>query len=420
MPKNRKVVGKIFHPIQKYGLNAILGFGLGVAIVYFSLTVFGKPGTTSIETRRGERGDISERANSINLESQEKKQDQGQQGSEQEKLLRNESDSTGLALKDRFTVLLVGVDNRPEEGYISNTDSLIVASLGQKTKKMILLSIPRDTQVILPNKTKEKINALARLGKGVPSTKQYVEELIGNPIEGYVLTSFQGFKNIIDSLGGITVNVEKNMYYDTGDNQDRYINLKKGTQKLNGTQALQYARFRNDELADISRAGRQQEIIKAIVAEATEPRNLPKLPFLIPKVYQSIQTDLNISQLWSLALALKNREQYEVVNQTLPGKFSIEEGISYWKVNSKESEQILGKLFEGKKSPLFSSSNSSVTLKKPTSGDKLSNSSTLNESSKVEIDEQNNKLKAAEIEKEGTDMTKKHENQGITFEVIGP
>lgn len=259
--------------------------------------------------------------------------------------------SSNIELKDRFTVLLVGMDNRPGE-IISNTDTLIVASLDQKAKKMVLLSIPRDTQVML-NKKKEKINALARLGKGPISTQQYIQELIGTPIDGYVLTNFQGFKNIVDSMGGITINVEKDMYYDTGDEKDRYINLKKGSQRLNGTQALQYARFRNDELADISRASRQQEVIKAIVAEATTPRNLPKLPIIIPKVYQAIETNLNLGQVWSLAVAFKNKDTYAVINQTLPGQFSDEEGISYWRIDPKESMGILNDLFQGRTTPIF-------------------------------------------------------------------
>lgn len=398
MPKNKKNQGDKLHALRVYGLNAILGFGLGVVIVFFALTVLGKPGTQGTETKGVNRSNTLNSANGqLTTQSEQSGEESGDVG--------EESNTSSIALKDRFTVLLVGMDNRPEEKFTSNTDSLIVASLDQNNKKMVLLSIPRDTQVLLPGKGKEKVNALARLGNGISSTKQYIQELIGTPIDGYVMTNFQGFKNIVDSLGGITINVEKNMYFDTGDNKDRYIDLKKGTQRLNGTQALQYARFRNDELADISRTSRQQDVLKAIVSEATETRNLPKIPFLIPKIYQSIETDLNMSQLWALSMALKNREEYEVMNQTLPGKFSVEEGISYWKVEPKNSKEMLSKLFQGKKSPVFGNNTSSASLKKPVP---------------QEIKPDSSLLKADEAKNEGTERAIKKENQGITFEVVTP
>lgn len=347
----KKIQARLFHFIQEYGFNAVLGFGLGIAIVFVVFAIYGKQDNLGIES--GEGG-IAQAARKQIVSQEQVDSEIGEVAGDFQKdpaddLMVDLADEYDL--KDNFTVLLIGMDNRPGE-IISNTDTLIVASLDSKNKKMVLLSIPRDTQVILQGK-KEKINAVARLGKGAVSTQQYIQELLGTSIDGYVLTNFQGFKNIVDSLGGITINVEKDMYYDTGDDQDRYINLKKGNQRLNGSQALQYARFRNDELADISRVSRQQEVIKSIVAEASTPRNLPKLPIIIPKVYQAIETNLNLGQVWSLAMAFKNKETYQVINQTLPGQFSDEEGISYWLINPKESKGIVSRLLQGHTKPIF-------------------------------------------------------------------
>ncbi|MGI1658588.1 MAG: LCP family protein [Desulfitobacterium sp.] len=354
--RDNKKWKRIIHSFQVYGFNAIIGFGLGIVIVFVILAFSRNQINVGQEAQGSKTQTLSSQERSSSQLSEQIQSSEGTQPQDaSEQLLSQNSlpidTSSDIDLKDRFTVLLVGMDNRPGE-IISNTDTLIVASLDQKAKKMVLLSIPRDTQVML-NKKKEKINALARLGKGPISTQQYIQELIGTPIDGYVLTDFQGFKNIVDSLGGITINVEKDMYYDTGDDKDRYIDLKKGSQRLNGAQALQYARYRNDKLADISRASRQQEVIKAIVAEATMPRNLPKLPIIIPKVYQAIETNLNLGQVWSLVVAFKNKDTYAVINQTLPGQFSDEEGISYWRINPKESIGILNELFQGRTTPIF-------------------------------------------------------------------
>lgn len=353
MSKN-KVFTRWLQLARIYGLNALIGFGLGVTLVVMALSFGGK-----IEwgTEMKEIGIPQSEAASPSIP----KGEMPVKAKDRETSNQEIQESLQRTMSDRFTILLVGMDNRPEEKFTSNTDSIIVVSLDKKNKKIVFLSIPRDTQVLY-NQKKEKINALARLGEGIPSTQKYIEELIGNPIDAYVLTNFQGFKDIVDTLGGITINVEKNMVYDTGDKQDRYINLKKGLQRLNGSQALQYVRFRNDELADISRTARQQEVLKAIVYEVTTPQNLPKIPRLIPKLYQTIQTDLGASQLWSLAMILKDRENYEMISQTLPGSFSVEEGVSYWKVDPSKSKLILGQLFQGEKPPVFSSSNKKTLL----------------------------------------------------------
>lgn len=255
---------------------------------------------------------------------------------------------------ERFTVLLVGVDCRLGDTTLSNTDTLLVASVNTVNGKVALLSIPRDTQVTVPGCGKEKINAAARVGKGIKTTTALIEGLTGQSIDGYVITNFNGFKSIIDTLGGITLNVEKNMYYVTGDSPDGVINLKKGTQRLDGEQALQYARFRQDALADISRTARQQAVIKAIGKEFLQVKTVPKLPWLVPQIAKSVETNLSIAQLWAMTNFLLRIKNPEISSQTLPGNFLIENDISYWKVNPQKSRAVVKRLFEeGKTSSTF-------------------------------------------------------------------
>lgn len=254
----------------------------------------------------------------------------------------------------RFTVLLVGVDQRQGDLSIGNTDTLLVASINTSNGKVALLSIPRDTQVIMPGVGKTKINTAARVGKGLKTTTNLIEGLIGQPIEGYILTNFSGFKNIIDTLGGITLTVEKDMYYVTGEKDDGIINLKKGTQRLNGSQALQYARFRHDAFADISRTARQQAVLKAMAKEFFQIKTVPKLPWLIPQMFKTVETNLSFKELWSLANVLLRDQKPEISAQTLPGNFLMENDISYWKVDQADSYAVVKKLFdEGKTTSVF-------------------------------------------------------------------
>src|SRR5665648_288771 len=256
---------------------------------------------------------------------------------------------------ERFTVLLVGVDRRPGETNLSsNTDTLLLASVNTLNGKVAVLSIPRDTQVIVPGHGKMKINAAARVGKGIKTTAALIEGLTGQSIDGYVITNFNGFKSIIDTLGGITLNVEKDMYYVTGDASDGVINLKKGMQRLSGVQALQYARFRQDALGDISRTARQQAVIRAIGREFLQVKTIPKLPWLVPQMTKAVETDLSKAQLWSMTNFLIRLKDLEISSQTLPGNFLMENDISYWKVNPQKSRTVVERLFEeGKTSSTF-------------------------------------------------------------------
>ncbi|WP_348982857.1 LCP family protein [Desulfosporosinus sp. Sb-LF] len=248
-------------------------------------------------------------------------------------------------LSKRVSVLLIGADQRPEETKF-NTDSLILASVDPETQRISLLSIPRDTRIFLSGQGYIKINAVSAL-TDLSTLQKCVEDLTGETISGYVQTNFQGFKEIIDTLGGITVDVEKDMYYETGDIEDGYINLHKGVQRLDGGKALQYARFRHDALADISRTARQQVVLKAVAKEMFQLSTLPKLPFLIPQLMQAVHTNLAARDILGLAKVAIGIQSSNVVSQTLPGTFSDIEGVSYWKVDPLEVKKVVKNLFLG-------------------------------------------------------------------------
>ena len=253
--------------------------------------------------------------------------------------------SLDAGLQGRVNVLLVGADQRPEESKY-NTDSLILASIDPQTQHVYLLSIPRDTRVELDRRGYVKINAVAALA-GLPQLEQVVADLAGVPVNGYIATNFAGFKEIIDTLGGITVDVEKDMYYETGDQEDGIINLHKGVQRLNGSQALQYARFRHDALADISRTARQQVVLKAIAKEIFQVSTIPKLPVLIPQLKKAVDTDLSAADLLKLARTAAGFQGSAVVSQTLPGRFLDLNGVSYWEVDPAEAKEVVANLWRG-------------------------------------------------------------------------
>ncbi len=253
------------------------------------------------------------------------------------------NDSRGL--ENRVSVLLIGADQRPDQIKF-NTDSLIFTSVDPETEQISLLSIPRDTRVALSGHGHVKINEVAAL-TDLRTLQKNVEQLTGEKIAGYVQTNFAGFKKIIDTLGGITVDVEKNMYYETGDTEDGYIDLRKGVQRLDGSEALQYARFRNDALGDISRTARQQVVLKAVAKEMFKLSTLPKLPWLIPQLMEAVNTNLSAKDILVLAKAAVGFDSANVITQTLPGTFKDINGISYWAVDPVDVKEVVKNLLLG-------------------------------------------------------------------------
>lgn len=245
----------------------------------------------------------------------------------------------------RVSVLLIGADKRPGETAY-NADTLIVASVDPDTNIISLLSIPRDTRVTLGSDKFLKINSVV-MHRGVPELLNQVEDLTGIQLDGYVVTNFDGFKGIIDTLGGIDIYVEKDMKYETGDKVDGVINLKAGQQRLDGSQALQYARYRNDAMADIGRTARQQNVLKAVAREGLQASTITKLPQLIPQVMEIVETDLKLSDMLKLARAAASFDSSNIVSQTLPGVGLYLDGISFWEVNREQAREIAENLLLG-------------------------------------------------------------------------
>ena len=256
------------------------------------------------------------------------------------------SDSSGQIAIGRLNFLLLGTDARKDE-TASRTDSIIFASIDTQSKQASMLSIPRDTRVKIPGHGMDKINAANAYG-GPETTVNIVEGLLGIPIDYYVMTNFDGFKDIVDTLGGVTIDVEKNMYYyDPTDNF--LINLKKGVQRMDGKKSIQYVRFRMDALGDISRTQRQQKFLEALAKEMLQPSTIVKLPKLIPEINKSVETNLGIMDMFSLAKAGKDFDNMNIVTETLPGNFLDINGVSYWGVDSQKAKLVVADLFNGQK-----------------------------------------------------------------------
>lgn len=207
-------------------------------------------------------------------------------------------------LTDRITVLVLGVDDR--NGRRGRSDAIMVASLDPQEKTARLLSIPRDTLVEIPGRGLDKLNHAYAFG-GPDLSMEAVSRYLDLPLDHYVVIDFQGFRAIVDAVGGIPIRVEQPMHYEDPSDVDGglSIHFEPGLYQMNGQEALEYARFRSDGQGDIGRMQRQQAVIRAIAQQALSPKNAARLPALVEAAFETVQTDASLTDLLRIALAAR-------------------------------------------------------------------------------------------------------------------
>ena len=232
-------------------------------------------------------------------------------------------------------VLVLGVDNT--SGHLS--DTIMVLHINPEKKTASVVSIPRDTIVTLPGRGLNKINAAYAFG-GIELARQTAEDFLRVPIPYHITVDLSEVEKIVDKLGGITVNVEKRMYYiDYAGSLD--IDLQPGVQKLSGHQAMGYLRFRHTD-NDFARIGRQQNFLRELAAEMVKKENLIKSPALFLSMVNCINTNLNSREILGLALALRGANELGQISMTMiPGNDLMVDGIYYLKPNEDEVHRIV-------------------------------------------------------------------------------
>jgi LCP family protein required for cell wall assembly len=209
--------------------------------------------------------------------------------------------------EDPIHIVLLGLDQRPEESGPSRTDTIIVIRVDPATYSASMLSIPRDLWVPIPGYSENRINTANYIGdlKGYPGggpalVKKTIEYNLGIRVHYCVRLNFEGFVRIIDRIGGIDIDVPKaieDTRYPDPDNPGAYttIHIPAGWQSMDGEAALKYARTRHLD-SDFGRLGRQQQVIMAVRDKVLSfgliPQLVPHLTELMNEMGDAVQTDL--------------------------------------------------------------------------------------------------------------------------------
>lgn len=230
--------------------------------------------------------------------------------------------------ENKVNIMVMGVDERSDD--VGRSDTLFVLTVDMHTKEVAMLSIPRDTRVKIPGNGWDKINAAYAYG-GQKLAQQTVENLLGIKIDHHIVINISGFQKIIDAMGGVTIDVEKRMYYSDpyDDNGGLVIDLRPGVQHMDGHTAIQYVRYR-DEQGDIGRIERQQKFLKAVLNEVASPSVITKIPAIIREVSSIVKSDMSTSEMLNLAKILNDASKNGLKTDMVPGKPAYIDDISYW------------------------------------------------------------------------------------------
>jgi LCP family protein required for cell wall assembly len=232
----------------------------------------------------------------------------------------------------KINILLLGIDERKND--IGRSNVTCVVSIDPDTKSVSMLWVPRDSRVKIPDHGWNKIGHAYAYG-GPKLSEQTVADLLGIPIDYYISINMDGFKKVIDALGGVDINVEKRMYYydpyDEGEvDNDGLIDLKPGLQHMDGNIALEYVRFRHDEMGDIGRIERQQKFAKALLEDVMTPSAITKVPGVLKEANSVFATDMPMTEMLSLTTVITNAYKNGLKTDMVAGKPVYIDEISYW------------------------------------------------------------------------------------------
>lgn len=236
---------------------------------------------------------------------------------------------------ERVNILLLGADARTNltHGY---TDSISILSINKKnTSDVSFLSIPRDTRVQIYGRDVDKINSAYAYGD-INTTKKTVENFLNIKIDYYVLVDFTDFKKMVDTLGGITMDVQPHV---TAVRPE--LHGKTGISRLTGEEALTYVRFRSDSESEGGRIKRHQEAIRAIIQETLNPSNILEAPTVFNLLRENVKTDIPPLDTTIIEKLITGFDIENAKTKVITGEYTHINGTNYMIPDMNKTEEFV-------------------------------------------------------------------------------
>ena len=277
----------------------------------------------------------------------------------EEQLDTNAEDEIIQKSEDVFNILLIGCDTR-KKGGVGRSDTMILVSLNEETEKISMTSIMRDSYVSIPGKGNNRLNAAYAFGGG-SLLLDTIETNFAVDVDKYVAVDFYAFVDIVDSIGGIELSISEaeipvlNKYIKSinnlnGRDPNAYLVSAPGSQHVNGTQALAYARIRYVGNGDFERTQRQRTVITKVF-EKVKTLNLLEMNDLLNAFLPQIKTNLTEGEILSLMVNALSYLQYDLESYRLPVDGSYEHmrinGMAVLGIDLKKNQDALQEIIYG-------------------------------------------------------------------------
>lgn len=250
-----------------------------------------------------------------------------------------------------FTILLMGVDtgsNERKERWVGNSDSMMLVTVNPKSKETTVTSLERDILVALSGPedndmtgVEAKLNAAYASG-GAEMAIETVQDMMNIKIDRYVMINMEGLVQLVDAVGGITVTNHFDFPIKISDWEPEFTAVvEPGTHKINGEQALVYARMRYDDPeGDYGRQKRQREVIQKIMAKILALDSVSRYRKILSAISNNMQTDIEISTRTIPHLLGYKDALKKIKNAQLYGEDAEIDGGSYQLVTQKHMLEV--------------------------------------------------------------------------------
>lgn len=245
-------------------------------------------------------------------------------------VLRKELVQETMENKEPINVLLLGVDERPNDK--GRSDTMIFASLNPNTNRVLMFSIPRDTYVEIPGRGNDKINHAYAFG-GTELAVETVENLLDTTVHFYTRVNMEGFRDGVDAVGGVTVN--NDFEFSSGGHI-----FPAGEVHLNGEEALHYTRMRKqDPDNDFGRTERQREVLQAALDQALSFDSFSKVNDILETLGDNVKTNMEMEEMKKIFTNYQNTRK-QIITEHVSGYGEFKGDIWYLMLEEDEVNRI--------------------------------------------------------------------------------
>ncbi|MBM7095666.1 LCP family protein [Bacillus sp. H-16] len=262
-------------------------------------------------------------------------------GSIQENIDRNQSEKRQEAIDleegDPVSILLMGVDELETRDDLGRTDTMLLLTVNPKEESINMVSLPRDTLTeIRGQRTEDKISHAHAMG-GSETALYTVEHFLDIPVDYFVKVNMESFVGLVDAIDGVEVDNEFEFIF-------HEMHYPEGKIKLDGEEALGYARMRKDDpKGDFGRQMRQREVIEEIIDKGASFSSITNLTDILEVVEDNVQTNLSLDEMWDIQSNYKNTIN-DVEQHEIKGEDRKMDGISYFFTDEDELESLSDEL----------------------------------------------------------------------------